>query len=48
MGRLTGEYRSLNSTGPGDEPAKTVRAEKEGATIGPTHGSLRLMAQEEA
>jgi len=23
-----------------DEPVKMVRAEKEGATIGPTHGSL--------
>jgi hypothetical protein len=41
MGRMTEEYRSSNSTGPSDEPAKMVRAEKEGATIGPTHGSRR-------
>ena len=50
MGRLTEGYRSSNSNcpvsvgprshhGSGDEPAKMVRAEKEGATIGPTHGS---------
>ena len=25
---------------PGDEPDKMVRAEKEGATVGPIHGSL--------
>jgi hypothetical protein len=41
MGRVTAEYRSSNSTCSGDETAKMVRAEKEGATIGPTHGSRR-------
>jgi len=42
MGRMTDGYRSSNSSGPSDEPAKMVRAEKEGATIGPTHGSRRM------
>ena len=28
-----------NPHGPGDEPAKIVRADKKGATIGPAHGS---------
>ena len=41
MGSETEEYKNSNSTGPGDKPAKMVRAEKEGAAIGPVHGSLR-------
>jgi hypothetical protein len=30
---MTEKYRSSNSTDPSDEPAKMVRAEKEGATL---------------
>ena len=30
-----------NSTGPGDESANMERAGKEGATIGPAHGSWK-------
>ena len=37
---MTEGYKIPNPTAPGDEPAKKMRAEKKGATIGPTLGSL--------
>jgi hypothetical protein len=39
MGRVTEECKISSPTSPSDEPAKMVRAEKEGTTTGPTHGS---------